>query len=117
VPVENINFEARQAAVPERCQEKIRLLVAWLSLHPVIDVALDGHAEDLNREDAVLTPRRVKAVRDALVVGGVDPRRIRIVASAAPASVAPVSVCSGQNTPACKEQKPRVEVLVIAHQF
>jgi outer membrane protein OmpA-like peptidoglycan-associated protein len=107
VPVENIQFETLQTALPERCDEKIRRLVTWLSSNPIIDVALDGHAEALESADAALSAQRVRAVREALVVGGVDPARIRVGAFGDQRPI-----CR-DTAAACTERKPRVEVLVI----
>lgn len=107
VPVENIQFETRQAALPDRCNEKIHRLVTWLSENPVIDVGLDGHPEALDRVDASLAGQRVNAVREALVAGGIEPLRIRIGAFGEPGAP-----CVDKSA-VCRDRVPRVEVLVI----
>jgi outer membrane protein OmpA-like peptidoglycan-associated protein len=111
VPAENIHFESGQAALPERCHEKIARLLAWLSAHPAADVALDGHADQPESEDPALVGQRVGAVREALLAGGVNPARIRIgqFGERAP-------VCT-EPTTTCRDLNRRVEVLVVTRQL
>lgn len=111
MPAENIHFESGQAALPERCREKIARLVAWLSAHPAADVALDGHADQPESEGVTLAGRRVFAVRESLVAGGVDPIRIHVgeFGDRGP-------VCT-EATPACRDLNRRVEVLVLARRL
>jgi outer membrane protein OmpA-like peptidoglycan-associated protein len=111
VPAENIHFESGQAALPERCHEKIARLVEWLSTHPVADVALDGHVDHPESEGPLLTDQRLNAVREALVAGGVDPVRIRVgeFGDRGPACV--------EATATCRDLNRRVEVLVISRRL
>lgn len=113
VPIENIQFVSGQAALPERCHEKISRVVALLSSHPLIDVGLDGHAE-APESDGPLAAQRIQAVRDALVVGGVDPARIRVGAFGDRGAAC---VEKAAKPGACRDRNPRVEVLVIARQI
>jgi peptidoglycan-associated lipoprotein len=111
VPAENIQFASGRVELPERCQEKIARLLAWLSAHPGVTVALDGHADQPGSDDPALAARRVGVVRDALVAGGVDPVRIRTGAfgDRAPLCAEP--------TAACRDLNRRVEVLVLARRL
>jgi outer membrane protein OmpA-like peptidoglycan-associated protein len=106
VPAQNIHFESGQAALPDRCREKIALLVAYLSAQPAASVGLDGHADEPESEGVTLARQRVQAVRAALIAGGVEPTRIRVGAFGARGSA-----CA-QATAACRELNRRVEVLV-----
>ncbi|HXD97297.1 MAG TPA: OmpA family protein [Candidatus Acidoferrum sp.] len=111
VPAENIHFESGQAALPDRCHEKIARLLEWLSTHPIADVALDGHAEQPENEGAVMADQRVNAVREALVAGGVDPVRIHV------GEFGDRGPACAEATPACRDLNRRVEVLVIARRL
>jgi outer membrane protein OmpA-like peptidoglycan-associated protein len=110
VPAENIHFESGQAVLPERCHEKIARLLAWLSAHPAADVALDGHADQPESENPTLAGQRVRAVREALLAGGVAPVRIHIGQFGER-----MPVCT-ESTPTCRDLNRRVEVLVVARQ-
>lgn len=111
VPAENIHFESGQAALPERCREKVARLVAWLSAHPAADVALDGHADQPESEGVTLTRQRVSTVREALLAGGVDAVRIHVgeFGERGPA-------CT-ETTAACRDLNRRVEVLVLTRRL
>jgi outer membrane protein OmpA-like peptidoglycan-associated protein len=111
VPAENIQFASGQAELPERCHEKIARLLAWLSAHPGVAVALDGHDDQPGSDDPALAATRVRVVRDALVAGGVDPVRIRIgeFGDRAP-------LCA-EATATCRDLNRRVEVLVLTHRL
>jgi outer membrane protein OmpA-like peptidoglycan-associated protein len=111
VPAENIQFASGQADLPARCHEKIERLLAWLSAHPGVTVALDGHADQPLSDDLALAGQRVRVVRDALVSGGVDPVRIRVgqYGDRAP-------LC-GEATARCRDLNRRVEVLVLARRL
>jgi outer membrane protein OmpA-like peptidoglycan-associated protein len=108
VPVEEIQFEAGQASLPDRCHDKIARIVTWLQAHPVVEVGLDGHADQPGSEGVGLTARRVESVREALVARGVDPSRIRVGQFGER-----TSACAA-GAPECRERARRVEVLATA---
>ncbi len=111
IPAENIHFASGQAVLPERCHEKIARLVAWLSAHPAVDVALDGHADQPWSEGVTLAGRRVSTVRASLVAGGVDPARIRVgeFGERGP-------VCTDASA-LCRDLNRRVEVLLLTRRL
>jgi len=78
--VENVQFEFKQAAIQAKCDDKLAKLVTWMNANPRVVIGLDGHVDDpqANDNDPTLGPRRVAAVRRALMAAGVAPGRISI---------------------------------------
>ena len=78
--VENVQFEFKQAAIQTQCNDKLAKLVTWINANPKVVIGLDGHSDDpqANDNDPTLGPRRVAAVRQALIAAGVAPGRISI---------------------------------------
>lgn len=105
-PLENIQFAAQQAGISENCQNKIAKLVAWLQANPSVDVGLDGHADQADRDNHDLAERRVEAVRAALITAGIDPARIEVGAFGDRAPT-----CA-EATDLCRAMNRRVELLV-----
>lgn len=104
--LENVNFEYRSAALQERCAKKIAALVAWMMSHvPDAKVALDAHQDAADDGTKALAAARVKAVRDALVAGGVKPDHIWVGSYGARSEV-----CQ-QETEMCRDLNRRVEIL------
>ena len=105
-PLENIQFATRQASISDNCENKIAKLVAWLQANPSVDVGLDGHADQADRENHDLADRRVEAVRAALITAGIDPARIEVgtFGDRAPACTEATDLCRAMNR--------RVELLV-----
>jgi len=101
-----VNFTYQSAELQERCARKIAALAARMQSNtPDALVALDGHQEAADDSNKTLAAERVKAVRDALVAGGVAPGRISIGSYSAQAEV-----CH-QGTEMCRELNRRVEIL------
>jgi outer membrane protein OmpA-like peptidoglycan-associated protein len=103
-PMDNIQFEPRQAALTERCNAKIERVTTWLKEHPSVDVRLVATANATAPEDARLAARRMEVVREAMIERGVAASRIQIV----PAS-GPVARCAG-SVEDCQVLSRRVEV-------
>ena len=77
-PMEEIQFDVRQASLSDRCNAKIDRIARWLRENPDIDVRLAGTADRPAREDAQLAACRVEAVRDAMLDRGIDASRIEV---------------------------------------
>ncbi len=105
--VENVQFEAKQAAIQSKCGDKLAKLVTWMNANPQVVIGLDGHVDDLqaNDNDPTLGVRRVSAVREALIAAGVAPGRI---SSGDFGTRAPL--CQGV-TDNCRALNRRVEIL------
>jgi len=97
VPMENIQFDARQAALSARCSAKIAKLSAWLQDHPAVDVQLAGNADATAREDAFLAARRAQVVRDAMIARGIAASRIQVVTAAGRAEPCATEDCGVAN--------------------
>jgi outer membrane protein OmpA-like peptidoglycan-associated protein len=111
IPAENIHFASGSVEMLGHCADKIDRLVAWLAANPIIQVGLDAHAAEVDAEERRLTPRRARAVRDALVNRGVDARRIHIV------DLGDQQVICTVATEACRDLNRRVEVLFTTRQL
>jgi outer membrane protein OmpA-like peptidoglycan-associated protein len=104
--MENVNFKYQSAELQERCAKKIAALVAWmLNNVPDAQIALDAHQDAADDASKMLAAERVKAVRDALLAGGVKPDHISIGSYGARSEV-----CQ-QNTEICRDLNRRVEIL------
>lgn len=104
--MENVNFQYQSAELQERCAKKIAALVAWMLANaPDAQVALDAHQDAADDSNKALAAERVRAVREALVAGGVKPEKISVGSYGARAEV-----CN-QNTELCHDLNRRVEIL------
>jgi outer membrane protein OmpA-like peptidoglycan-associated protein len=76
--MESVQFEAGRADLQSKCVDKIEKLAAWMSHDRNVVIGLNGHSDDTTGKDSdpTLGPRRVQAVRDALIAAGVAPSRI-----------------------------------------
>jgi outer membrane protein OmpA-like peptidoglycan-associated protein len=110
-PVENVQFEYKQAAIQSKCADKIAQLVTWMNANPELTLGLDGHVDDAqaNDNDSTLSVRRVTAVRQALITAGIAPSRI---SSGSFGVRAPL--CQGV-TENCRALNRRVEILSTRH--
>ncbi len=70
-----MQFEFKQAAIQSKCADKIAMLVSWMNTNSQVAIGLDGHVDDTqaNDNDPTLSARRVSAVRQALITGGIAP--------------------------------------------
>jgi OOP family OmpA-OmpF porin len=95
--------------VRPKCQEKIKLVAAWLRQHPKERLVLQGYVEtsETKAPHRGLAERRTRAVREALVAAGVDANRIEMIKTAGMESV-----CVDRSEQ-CRELNRRVEIGVI----
>jgi Collagen triple helix repeat (20 copies) len=63
VPVETVQFGARQTDLSDRCRAKIAKLADWLEENPTVVVGLAASAGASSSEDSRLAADRVEAVR------------------------------------------------------
>ena len=107
---EDISFDRNRIEIRAKCTAKIERVATWLTRHPLVVVALDGHADQraafTGETDPQLAGRRVRSVRDALVAAGVAPERI----FAGP--VGARRLLCREATAQCLEANRRVGVLV-----
>lgn len=104
----DILFDFDKADIRGPEQTKIGEITTFMNQNNAAELALDGYADPRGTDgyNVKLSDRRVKAVRDALQSGGVQPNRIRIGAH----GVRPRN-CD-QNTEDCFQKNRRVEVFV-----
>ena len=104
----DILFDYDRSVIRASETSKIGEIDAYLRQHPSANLRLDGHADPRGSDkyNLVLSERRVKAVRDALVKAGVPTSRI---STGAYGEARPK--CT-ESTEACWQLDRRVEVLV-----
>ena len=71
-------FRTGESALPDDFAQRLGELASVLASNPQLHVRLDGHADPRGGDDynQTLSDARMQAVRNALVVGGVDASRI-----------------------------------------
>lgn len=110
VTFRDILFDYDKSVIRASERDKVNEIVAHARQNPAVNFRLDGHADPRGNDkyNQALSERRVKAVRDAMVAGGVAAGRISTGAF-------------GEKQPKCSEQNEecwqrdrRVEVGVTA---
>lgn len=98
---DRIFFTSGSTQFSARALDVIAAQAEWLRRRPQLKLTIEGHADDggATDEDMRLSAERAEAVRNRLVMGGVEPRRIVLLARGREQRVAPCpgSVCAAQN--------------------
>jgi outer membrane protein OmpA-like peptidoglycan-associated protein len=104
----DFHFDFQRADLPEKCDGKVTMLVAFLKDNPGTSVTLSGYLDQREAQDhsAALREERARAVREVLVANGIDPKRIRMTSG-----TGSKLVCSDQ-AETCSELNRRVEVQI-----
>jgi len=104
----DILFEYDKSDIVSGEQAKIADIVAFMKQNADAELSLEGYADPRGADtyNLKLSDRRVKAVRDALVAGGVTAKRIRVGAQGEQGRN-----CD-QDTEDCFQKNRRVEVFV-----
>jgi sortase system peptidoglycan-associated protein len=86
----DVLFRTGQSELPGDVQQRLSALAAVLAATPQLRVQLDGHADPRGADDynQALSMKRVQAVQDLLVAGGVDASRIEAQAHGESGSLA-----------------------------
>ncbi len=79
--MKDVFFDFRESALREDARDILRNNIQWLKANPNIRIVVEGHADErgTNEYNLALGERRAKAVRDFLLAGGIDGRRISII--------------------------------------
>lgn len=105
---DRVFFSAGSAELGSRAMSAIAAQAHWLNRWREFEAAIEGHADESesDQEDVKLSRERAEAVRRRLVLEGVAPGRLSIVAQG---HTVPVAVCKA---PECRAQNRRVVTLV-----
>lgn len=78
---DRVFFDFDESNLTSTAQETVTRLAAWLSQYPGKTLTVEGHADERGTREynLALGARRANAVKDYLVVLGVDPNRIETV--------------------------------------
>lgn len=73
-----INFETGKSALKADGQAAVREIVSLLKSTPMLNLAIEGHTDNVGQPAAnkTLSENRAKSVMAAIVAGGIDPRRL-----------------------------------------
>ncbi|MFQ5988954.1 MAG: peptidoglycan-associated lipoprotein Pal [Candidatus Methylomirabilales bacterium] len=80
-PLKDVFFDFRESALREDAKDTLKNNIQWLKANPNIRIVVEGHCDErgTNEYNLALGERRAKAVRDFLLAGGIDVRRISII--------------------------------------
>ncbi|RDD60160.1 peptidoglycan-associated lipoprotein Pal [Ferruginivarius sediminum] len=78
---DRVFFAFDKASLSDEAQSTVERLAAWMSEYPSATVTVEGHADERGTREynLALGARRANAVRDYLIVLGVDPNRVKTV--------------------------------------
>ena len=80
-PLKDVFFDFRESSLREDAKDTLKNNIQWLKANPNIRIVVEGHADErgTNEYNLALGERRAKAIRDFLLAGGIDGRRISII--------------------------------------
>lgn len=80
-PLTDVFFDFDEAVLSENAKKSLSDNIRWLNANPRVRIVVEGHCDErgINEYNLALGDRRAKAVRDFLVAGGIDARRISII--------------------------------------
>lgn len=98
---DRIFFSAGSAELGGRARGVLQAQAAWLNRYTVLDVVVEGHADDPGTPEAnrALARARAEAVRERLIAEGVDATRVGILVRGNSDRIAtcPDTACAAQN--------------------
>lgn len=80
-PLKDVFFDFDKSTLREDAKKTLNENIAWLKANPDIRIVVEGHCDErgTNEYNLALGERRAKAVRDYLVAGGIDAKRISTI--------------------------------------
>lgn len=78
---DRVFFDFDKASLTNEAQATVERLAAWMQEYPATTVTVEGHADERGTREynLALGARRANAVRDYLIVLGIDPNRVETV--------------------------------------
>jgi peptidoglycan-associated lipoprotein len=80
-PLKDIFFDFDKSVLREDAKKTLNENIQWLKANAQIRIVIEGHCDErgTNEYNLALGERRAKAVRDYLVAGGIDAKRISTI--------------------------------------
>jgi len=80
-PLQDVFFDFDKAVIRDDGKKSLNENIQWLKANPAVQIRVEGHCDErgTNEYNLALGERRAKAVRDYLVAGGIDAKRISTV--------------------------------------
>ena len=78
---DRVFFETDRSDLTSAARATLQRQAAWLKLYPALSVAMEGHADERGTREynLALGEQRATAVRDYLVIQGIDSDRIKVI--------------------------------------
>jgi peptidoglycan-associated lipoprotein len=80
-PLKDVFFDFDTAVLSADAKKTLDADIQWLKANPAVQIRVEGHCDErgTNEYNLALGEQRAKAVRDYLVAGGIDPKRIATI--------------------------------------
>ncbi|MFQ5802267.1 MAG: peptidoglycan-associated lipoprotein Pal [Candidatus Methylomirabilales bacterium] len=80
-PLKDVFFDFRESALREDAKQALKDNIQWLKANPHARILIEGHCDErgTNEYNLALGERRAKAIRDFLVAGNIDAKRVSII--------------------------------------
>lgn len=80
-PLQDVFFDFDKSVLRDDAKKSLTENIQWLKVHPAIQIRVEGHCDErgTNEYNLALGDRRAKVVRDYLVTGGIDAKRISTI--------------------------------------
>ncbi|MGH7422702.1 MAG: peptidoglycan-associated lipoprotein Pal, partial [Candidatus Methylomirabilales bacterium] len=80
-PLKDVFFDFDKAVLRDDAKQALNEDIQWLKANPAARTMVEGHCDErgTNEYNLGLGDRRAKAVRDYLVAGGIDAKRISTI--------------------------------------
>ncbi|MFQ5847198.1 MAG: peptidoglycan-associated lipoprotein Pal [Candidatus Methylomirabilales bacterium] len=80
-PLKDVFFDFDKAVLTEAAKRTLNGNIRWLKANPRIRIVIEGHCDErgANEYNLALGEQRARAVRDYLVAGGIDIKRISTI--------------------------------------
>ncbi|MFQ5961599.1 MAG: OmpA family protein [Candidatus Methylomirabilales bacterium] len=77
-PLEDVFFDSDKTVLGEDAKKTLDAIIDWLEANPQAHIVIEGHADERGTKEynLALGNRRAKVVRDYLVAGGIDTKRL-----------------------------------------
>ncbi len=80
-PLKDVFFDFDKAILTDEAKKTLGDNMKWLKTNPAARIAVEGHSDErgTNEYNLALGEHRAKAIRDYLVAGGIDAKRITTI--------------------------------------
>jgi peptidoglycan-associated lipoprotein len=77
-PLKDVFFNSDKAVLGEDAKKRLDEIIEWLNVNPEAHIVIEGHTDERGPEayNLILGKQRANVVRDYLVAGGIDAKRL-----------------------------------------